>query len=393
MIKKILILSLFLVLPGLMCGAPPKNEIAFKRLSKEEPSNQAVLIFTVKVENSKYPISGGAVYFSRGAVVYSCPMTWYTPKRDPVTKLYSGEMTYYYLTAPGETDIALIDVETKNGSYTTWVSFPLHGRFNMDAGSVNYLGEIDVDLSASSSVIQQNETSLSTVSSKFKNDFPAISGASKGITIAGLSPSIPLKPTADIFVDDFSKGSSAWQMTTDNLHHVTFSDGALVLDNQGADSSVVLKSMAFPGSFEVEASCSWISGENNKGYGVIIGNDPVNCLKFTITSGGYFSIFRWLPKKELKWIAQDVVGWTKSDLVHTGSGEKNVLRVQKTEWDMHTVGMIAFYINDKLAARNVYYVSPPTIGSGTQFKKEGVVGMFSYGKQVVAWDEFRVSGL
>lgn len=386
-------MNLFLVLPGIMFCVPPKNEAAFKKLAKDEPSDQAVLVFTVKVENSKFPISGGAVYFSRDAVVYSCPMTWYTPKRDPVTKLYSGEMTYYYLTAPGEADIALIDVETKNGSYTTWVSFPLHGLFNMDAGSVNYLGEIDVDLSVSSSTIQQNETSIGSVSAEFKNDYPAISKASKGIAFVNLSPSIPLKPAGEIFADDFSKGSSAWQMTTDNLHHVTFSDGALVIDNQGTDSSMVLKSTAFPGSFEVQAASTWISGENNKGYGVIVGNDPVNCLKFTITSGGYFSIFRWLPKKELKWIAQDVVGWTKTDLVHTGSGEKNVLRVQKTEWELHTVGMIAFYINDKLAARNVYYVSPPTIGSGTQFKKEGVVGMFSYGKQVVAWDEFRVSGL
>jgi hypothetical protein len=393
MIKKMILLNLLLVQIGMIFGAPPKNETAFKRLSKDEPSDQAVLIFTVKVENSKYPISGGAVYFSRDAAVYSCPMTWYTPKRDAVTKLYSGEMTYYYLTAPGQADIALIDVETKNGSYTTWVSFPLRGQFNMDAGSVNYVGEIEVDLSASASAIQQNESTFSEVTSKFKNDFPAISGASKGIAFVNLSPSIPLKPAGEIFADDFSKSSSSWQITTDNLHHVTFSDGALVLDNQGADSSVVLKSTIFPGSFEVEAACSWISGESNKGYGVIIGNDPVNCLKFTITSGGYFSIFRWLPKKELKWIAQDVVGWTKSDLVHTGPGEKNVLRVQKTEWEMHTVGMIAFYINDNLAARNVYYVSPPTIGSGTQFKKEGVVGMFSYGKQVIAWDDFKVSGL
>jgi hypothetical protein len=53
--------------------------------------------------------------------------------------------------------------------------------------------------------------------------------------------------------------------------------------------------------------------------------------------------------------------------------------------------MVAFYINGWLVARNNYFVYPPIVSSGSQFKKEGVVGFYSYGKQAVTVDNFKMS--
>ncbi|MBK9392007.1 MAG: hypothetical protein IPN68_18155 [Bacteroidetes bacterium] len=163
------------------------------------------------------------------------------------------------------------------------------------------------------------------------------------------------------------------------MHSTTISEGKMIINNQSTDSCIVTKNIRFPVSFDAEAECTWISGETNKGFGMIIGNDPITCLKFTITANGYFSVFRWLGKNGLKWFSPIVYGWTKTDLIDTSPNAKNVISIQKTDWYMHNVGMIAFYINGTLVARNIFYISPPAGGSGTQFSKDGVIGLFSYG--------------
>jgi hypothetical protein len=390
---RLILLALTISIHSVANGYCDKNENPFKRLIKDELTGNAVLFYSIKVENSTNRISGSDVCFGRKSMVYSCPTEWYTPKRNE-EKLYSGEVTCYYTADPGEVDINLIEVETTNGSYTSSVSFPLSGKFKLEAGVVHYLGVILVDLAKSTCSIYQDESITAMAGSKFKNDFPAIAGALNGkITLANLTRPVPCETMQTLFADDFSQNNASWQISAGNLQKIMIAEGVLTMDNQSTDSSVITKTIDIPGSFDAQAECTWQGGETNKGYGLIIGNDPVTCLKFTITSDGYYSIFRWLPKKDLQWISQNVFGWTKSDAIRTKPGDKNVLRVQKTEWFMHNVGMIAFYVNETLVARNVFYIYPPAGGSGTQFKKQGVIGLFSYGRQVMAWDNFKVSKL
>lgn len=375
-------------------GNPVKKENIFNRLTNDGPDGKAVLVFSVKAKNSAYNISGGYLCFSRNALVYNCQMSWFNAKRDKETKQYSGDVTYYYTVDPGELDINLIDVETISGSYTKSFGFPLSGRFKLEAGSIYYLGEVEVDLSKSTFAIFQGESAITSMSNSFKKDFPAIYNSVNGkINLISLTPSVPFETVQTIFTDDFSQSNINWQFTNDNYHKTSISDGKMLIENQATDSCVVLKNVEFAGSFEVQAKYTWVSGENNKAFGLIIGNDPTACLKFSITTGGYFSIFRWLPKNDLKWIAQNAYNWTKTDLIHTNPGEKNIIQIQKTNWFLHNVGMIAFYINGSLVARNNYYIYPPVNGSGTQFKKEGVVGFYSYGKQTIALDNFKLSAL
>lgn len=389
--KSLLLIGIIFLTSLSVFAKAPRNENIFNRLTKDEVNGKAVLVFSVKIENSIYKMSGGNITFSKNAIVYNCQMTWFDAKRDKETKLYNGNITYYYTVDPGEIDINLIDVVTENGPYTRFVEFPLSGKFTLEAGTINYLGEIEVDLSKDSYSIFQGENAYKILSENFKKDYPVIYNSANGkIDFIHFTPSVPYESAESIFNDDFSQSNTDWQFTTDNYHKITTLEGKMLIDNQGTDSCVVSKKVEFPESFDVQAECTWVSGENNKGFGLIVGNDLASCLKFTVTASGYYCIYRWLPKTDLKWIPEKVINWTKSDVINTKPGEKNVIQVQKTYWYQRKIGMIAFYINGKLAARNNYYIYPPVYG-GLQFKKEGIVGFYSYGKQAITLDSFKMS--
>lgn len=390
----ILLFLLINVTLAIAFANPPKSENIFKRLTKDVPSDKAILIFNINTFNGKNQVTGGEILFSRNATVFSCPMWLINLNKATNNQLITSQCTYYYAVDPGELDINLVNIETTNGTYNTSVGYPVSGTFKLEAGTINYMGEIRIDLEKSTCIIAHNEVNFEMACSAFKKDFPVIFNSANGkINTVELALSHPCETGGTIFSDDFSVLNSNWQFVNNNLHSTKIIDGKIALDNQSIDSSVVYKTIELPKTFEISADVYWNEGEKNKGFGLIIGTDATSCLKFTITANGYYCISRWLGKNGLKWISPIVSPWAKTEFINTNPGEKNVIRIQKTDWNMHTVGIIAFYINDKLLARDIFYISPPAGGSGTQFNKEGTIGLYSYGKQQVSFDNFQMSVL
>jgi hypothetical protein len=75
--------------------------------------------------------------------------------------------------------------------------------------------------------------------------------------------------------------------------------------------------------------------------------------------------------------------------INTGNGAKNVIRVQKMQIQGRTFGLIAVYVNDVLVAREPFFIDI----RGWQFKNKGVIGVFSFGKQNVAFNRLTFSEL
>jgi hypothetical protein len=382
---------MFLIFSTILAiGNPFKNENIFKFLKNDVPSDKAILIIDLKFTNSFFDITESEILFNRNSTVYSCSLFKFgnIAKFDKQTKTYSVDGSFYFTVEPGDLDINLIEITTTNGNYSSSIKYPLSGKFSLKAGSINYLGEIKVN-AQSNGLINQGGNIFNI--EKFKTLFPKILNAANGqINDITLSASTPVETAEAIFTDNFNQGNNNWVLTNDNLHKTTISEGIVLINNQSKDSCVFYRNTELPKSFDVQVETSWLNGETNKAFGLIIGNDPQNCIKFSITSNGYLSIFRWLPPKVLKWVEQDIYNWTKSDKINTQLGEKNTIRVQKTGWYMHTVEVIAFYINDNLVARNVYYLNPL---ASSQFDKQGIIGFYTYGEQSVSIDNFIISNL
>jgi len=399
--KKKLTISLFVlfIANGMAIGNPFKNENIFKHLKKDVPNpSEAILAFTVKTFNKNYNVSSGDVLFSFGSMVYSCPLNL---KSVTKTKKDGGivtEATYIYSVQPGTFDLNAVEIETVNGQFSSSTRFPFHGSFRLEAGTINYLGEINIDITSSISNLAISDERYKDMTEKFKKDYPAIISSVKGnINAIQLADSYPCETDKPLFNEDFSNNSRDWKVKDEGVHKMFLSDGSFVIDNQGTDSCLVTSNVEIPESFDIELETTWQGGNNNKRFGLLIGTTEKLCFQFTITGNGYCSIWEWMIGKPLfskieRNLAKDdgkdiVYSWAKTDALRTNPGDKNIIRVQKTAWYMHTVGMIAFYINNKLIARNIYYLG------AIQFSKKGVVGMFSYGKQTVSFDNLKLSTL
>jgi len=398
--KTIVSFTLGIFISVILSGYSSKNESVFRNLTKDVPSGGATLIFSVKTISKTYDVSGLEVLFSKGSVVYSCPLNMKYLSKNKENKIVTTEVFCFSSVVPGNYDLNLVDVETTNGPYIGSVRYPFHGSFQLDAGTVNYLGEIIIDLTTSAVSLEANEKNISLATEKFAREFPAIySSAGNKINTIRLSESVPCETKDILLSDDFSQNNGNWKLTGADGQIITLNGGEVKIDNQKVDSCLVTRRVELPESFDIEIETRWNGGDPNKAFGLLIGNEENQCLKFSITGGGYCSIFRWdygriSSSRPMKmWSPPNVVSWSKSAFLHTKPGDKNILRVQKTKWSGFIIGVIAFYINDKLVARNIYYVTPPMGGNAIQFKKDGIAGMYSFGKQSVSFSNFKMSSL
>ena len=166
----------------------------------------------------------------------------------------------------------------------------------------------------------------------------------------------------------------------------------MIIENNGTDSCVLTIPVKIPRTidsekgFEVILETTWIGGDENKGFGLIIGRGERNCYKFTLSNNGYFSIFGWdyLKFFTLHNTNPVMLGWKKYDFINTGAGAKNVIRVLLLPVDSRVYGMFVVYVNDVMVTRNVYFLNSNSV---YQFEKDGVIGVYSYGKQNVAFNK------
>lgn len=398
--KAIVLLTMGLFVSVIISGSTSRPESVFKSITKDVPSDGVTLVFSVKTISKTYDVSGLDVLFSKESVVYSCPLNLKSLSKNKENKTVTTEVFCFSTVVPGKYDLNLVEVETTNGPYIGSVRYPFQGSFQLDAGTINYLGEIIIDLTSSGTSLVTDEKNIARATEKFSKAYPVIySSAGNKIRTISLSESVACETKDILLSDDFSQNSGNWKLTSGDNQTITINGGEVKIDNQKVDSCLVTRRVELPEIFDITIETRWNGGDPNKAFGLLIGNEETQCLKFSITGGGYCSIFRWdygrnSSSRPLKmWSPPNVVGWSKSAFLHTNPGDKNILRVQKTKWSGFIIGVIAFYINDKLVARNIYYVTPPMGGNAFQFKKDGIAGMFSFGKQSVSFSNFKMSSL
>jgi hypothetical protein len=398
--KLVLLLTAGLLVNMIVSGNPLKKESVFRNITKDLPSGGSVLIFSVKTISKTYDVSQLDVLFSNGNTVYSCPLNLKYLTKNKENKVVTTEVFSFSYAVPGTYDLNLVEVETKNGPYISSVRYPFQGSFTLEAGTINYLGEIIIDLTSSGSALAVDQKNSSLATEKFAREYPAIfNSAGNKVNTIHLLESHPCETGDIIFSEDLSQNNGEWKVTNNEDQKVVFSESGVKIDNQKGDSCLVTRRIDIPENFDISIETTWNGGDPNKSFGLMIGNEETQCLKFSVTGGGYCSIFRWdyvkkSSSRPLKmWSPPNVVGWSKSAFLNTNPGDKNILRVQKTSWSGFTIGVIAFYINDKLIARNIYYVTPPSGGYAIQFNKNGIAGMFTFGKQAVTFSNLKMSSL
>lgn len=380
------------------------KDIPFENLVKDVPDpSSAILVFDVQSIALTDNVSFGEIYFTFGKTVYNLP--WNNKSIEHNITKANGQVikttTCYCKFTPGIFDLTAFDIITASYPYTNYATFPLQGVFELQPNTIHYLGLIQRNSITQETKWLFSDELLNNAINKLKNKYPTIyQAANSNISnISFLKPMV-CKTGETLLQDDFSQNSGIWMLINDELHKSSITDGKLILKNNGLDSCLTIRNMEIPKDFNMQIETQWLGGDNNKSFGLIIGNDEKHCLKFNITQSGYYSITRWsydkglFAKKETMWFSPIVSAWTKTDKINTQPLGKNTIRVQKLNWYGHIVEFIAFYVNDELLTRNVFYINPPIAGSsGVQFNKSGIVGMFSYGNQTVSFDNFVFSTL
>jgi len=345
----------------------------------------------------------GELYVTKGNIVYVTP---YMGNKDDITTKGDYMAVRYYYVDPGEYEFiafsqSVVTGETDNPYVSHGVvikTFPFSGIFKLEAGKAYYFGYIETKIPTitergRTSIDPNGEQTCNVVMSperltfsklKFQNDKPKIFYSVKGeIEPVTFLPTQKMYVAGNVLFDEkFADNTHGWQTSNDGTKKSYISDNSLIIENNGVDSCVLTLPVNIPKSFDLRLETTWIGGDNRRDFGLIIGNDNVNCLKFTITNNGYFCVKRWNYFKGIMYQNPMVEGWQKHDCIQTGDGAKNVIKVQKMQIQGLTYGMIAFYINDVLVAHGPYLIDQRS----AQFDKKGVIGVFSFGKQNVAFN-------
>ena len=399
---RLLLVSLFCcgLIPSVLSSG--KDENVFRALKKDEACEDPVLVISVKrttTEKSNIVYSGGEVLFTCGPKVYSFPLISREEKTQKNNGVIESEFISSCIAQPGNYELVSISFSARQGNYISSTNYAFHGTFTLAKGTLNYLGEISYDLPTSQVSLESDAGRFKKSGELFGTQFPGLfASAGSKLSVVRLGDPQPFTPATTLFEDDFKSGPARWRMINDNLHSAVIEDGSLIIHDRAKDSAVVSTDIPLPDGFDVELDISWIGGDENKSFGLLIGNDIKHCLKFNLTSSGYYSVTRCdfskaaLAKAEKMFSPEVAEPWKKSAIINTGAGKTNHLRIQKTGWYQHTVGIIAFYLNDKLLCRNFYLISPAGFGS-TQFDKNGVLGLFCYGKQQVSFSKLKYSAL
>ena len=381
----------------------------FKALLRDNPDpTKAILVIT----SNHY----GALYVTAGNKAYSTPST-------SVGFDINGEkpgIRCYYV-APGEYEFAVYAAIIGIGSYSKWLSFsrffPYRGVFSLEAGKAYHLGYMNVFIPTNSvrgsinlaegertCTYETNAERLTASKEYLIKYYPKILNSVNGeIVQVTFSQGHTMCPAGKALFDEtFADNSHGWKISDVGTHKSYIRNNSLTLENSDEDSYLLTIPAKIPKSFDLQLETRWTSGEDNKGFGLILGNDDRNCYKFTISGNGYFSIQRlshiWTRTYGTGYLATltgnmeipFVEAWSKQDCIHTGTDAKNVIRVQMMPIDNKSSQLFLVYVNDVLITRSIYFIDTDF---GHTVRNKGVIGVYSNGKQNVAFNRLTLSEL
>lgn len=139
------------------------------------------------------------------------------------------------------------------------------------------------------------------------------------------------------FKDDFDNNKNNWSIKNNDNQILEIKDGKYYYENKGTGGLWTYKNIFIDPTkdFSIETSLTQTSGDDNSGFGLVIGLDNGdNYCVFNITSTKFFKIYDYQDTKN-----SELKAWTKSDVIKP-MNEPNKLMIKKTG------GTMFFYIND-----------------------------------------------
>lgn len=364
---------------------------------KPDPT-KAILIVTSNHYGDIYAISGNKVYVTPSSVT--------NPGLD-------GEMsgTRSFYVAPGEYEFVQFTAKVSLGSnpnFSTYSRFfPYRGIFRLEAGKAYHLGYLNaiiptfkdgrtirLDTNGEQSCsYEANAERLAASKEYLEKYYPKIfNSVNSEIEQISFTQGYKICPAGNIIINEnFADNSRRWQTTDDGTCKSYIANNSLIIENNSADSCILtIPDAKIPKSFDLQVETTWASGDNNKEFGIIIGDDVMNCFRFVITNNGYFSMKGWNKSNSLGNKMPIMLNWSKYDFINTGEVAKNIIRVQLMPIDHYTFRMFVVYVNDELVVRGTYVLDT---FNNRQVRTKGVIGVYSFGKQNVAFNRLTLSEL
>ena len=289
-------------------------------------------------------------------------------------------------------------------------SYPINTVIELKAGKAYYAGEVKINFDEkfkstyslfrlniiNDSLTHDFKTKYPNVYSEFMNDF---------VPAAFYFPK-PLQPTKVIFSSQFRENEGIWKVANDSLHIASYENGQYCIEgksDQNRGAEIIELPEKLGNTFDIELRCKWKTGVNDYSYGLIIPNSQLFSSKrfegelkaygysFNIDAKGYASIGfegysyeKNIFKPEKNRIG--IIDWKIIPNIKTNGSGQNTIRVQVID------KVISYYVNDMFVTRN----SPnyfPGLESFVNFlyPESKLLGIFSYSKQKIEFDEIKVS--
>ena len=302
-------------------------------------------------------------------------------------------------------------------------SFPINAVVELKAGKAYYAGEammnVDENKRKTYSLFANNLISDSIVldfAKKYPNTYPTYKN---DFVPATFFEPTPLQPAKVVFSSHFAKGEGIWNESSDSLHTASFENGKYCIESKSGynmGTEIIELPEKWGKSFDMELRCQWKIGVNNSAFGFIIpgrytGLLSPKCPKGEIEPRGYvfgissngFACFCYEcmlgfyeGNKNVK-KSVNLTDWKNMPNIKINDDGQNTIRLQVIDQ------VITYYINDKFVSRapynslsqinQGYYMNYQNINEFTEFLNEDfkLLGIFSYNKQKIEFDEMKVS--
>jgi hypothetical protein len=310
----------------------------------------------------------------------------------------------YLAAKPGKYDLfGLFDTQLQ-------VHYPINLVIEIEAGKAYYAGEINI-------IWEENQKYNLTlfkdnkINDRFLSDFQSNYPNSCSIYKSDLAQAVfslpsPVQPTKVIFSSHFVKSEGIWHESDDSLHISSYENGHYFIEGKSGNnlgSEVIELPEKLGNTFDIELRCARETGVSNYAYGLVIpGHDFSrsdhfgNVLKpcdyiFGISASGFACIWYegYYTREDIKKSKLTRIGltdWKSIPNIKTNFGGQNIIRVQVID------KIITYYINDVFVSRAPHN-GFPGIYNYMEFLNTGdnLLGIFSYNRQKIEFDEIKVS--
>jgi len=321
-------------------------------------------------------------------------------KKDKIT--YISDVIYFAV-KPGKYDLIGLSFSINNGNNIATYTYPVNAVISLSAGKAYYAGEVIINEDENQrytwNLFSNTAINDSTVR-HFTNNYPNIYGIyKKDFVSATFTSPMPVQPSRVVFSSHFSKNEGIWNEINDSLQTASFENGQYCIESKSYNNmgtEIIELPEKLGNTFDIELRCTWKSG-TNAAYGFIL-----PCKKaplgpkleleprgysFGISANGYAGIWFEDVPLMLSKIKKSIIltDWKNLPVIKTKGSGPNTIRLQVID------RVISFYVNDVFVVRAPY--NSEVIGDRTGFfyTNSNLLGIFSFNKQKIEFDELRVS--